>query len=366
MRRDTPLRIFLSHALELRGHPRERSYADAAMAAVMRAGHAISNMAYFAARDTEPADYCTAEVQRADVFVGIIGLRYGSPVRDRPEVSYTELEFEAATAAGIPRLILLVRDDAAGLPAVDQPAGHGGRQEAFRRRLQEAGVTTVWVSAPAETELRLYQALVELKPTADVVPIPPTAPLAGPRLSIVHDADRRPESGSSSASDAKARIWTRRDRRVTTQSSRGTRSGTDSRASVGDVIWLTRHSRSTADPLTLGSGQRWGSDSRASDAAGSESGLVRRPAAPRWLQVVAERTARPLEGSTCNRSDRRRRAFADDTARAPCPSLLARRPAAHLPASLLRGRDRPGPVLGLFPGPPARRGAAGPTRPPAA
>ena len=58
--------------------------------------------------------------------------------------------------------------------------------------------------------------------------------------------------------------------------------------------------------------------------------------------------------------------LADDTARAPCPSLLARWPAAHLPASLLRGRDRPGPVLGSFSGPPIRRGAASPARPPAA
>jgi hypothetical protein len=159
MRREAPLRIFLSHTSELREHPRERSYVAAAEAAVMRAGHAISNMAYFAARDTGPAEYCTAEVERADVFVGVIGMRCGSTVRDRPDVSYTELEFEAATAAGIPRLILLVKEDAAGLPAVEQLADHASRQAAFRRRLQEAGVTTAGVSAPAETELGLYAAL---------------------------------------------------------------------------------------------------------------------------------------------------------------------------------------------------------------
>src|SRR5215467_1504493 len=133
MRTDAPLRVFLGHTSDLREHPRERSYVAAAESAVMRAGHAVTNMAYFAARDAEPADYCVAEVERADVFVGIIGMRYGATVRGRPEVSYTELEFEAATAAGIPRLILLVKDDAEGLPAVDQPADHRGRQESFRR-----------------------------------------------------------------------------------------------------------------------------------------------------------------------------------------------------------------------------------------
>jgi tetratricopeptide (TPR) repeat protein len=195
MRREAPLRIFLGHTSELREHPKERSYVAAAESAVMRAGHAVSNMAYFAARDTEPADYSAAEVQRADVFVGIIGMRYGSPVRDRPELSYTELEFEAAMAAGIPRLLLLVKEDAVGLPAADQAAEHRGRQEAFRRRLQDAGVTIAWVSTPAETELRLFQALVELRgrltqPRQGILAgqTRPSVPMIAPSTLCLHSA----------------------------------------------------------------------------------------------------------------------------------------------------------------------------------
>ena len=163
----TPLRIFLSHTSDL-GKPDEpESFVAAAVAAVLRARHAVTDMAYFAARDTSPASVCVEMVAQSDVYVGIIGMRYGSPVRDRPEVSYTELEFEAAGTHDQPRLIFLIREDCAHLPTAGESARRRARQTRFRRRMLDSGLTVVRVSSPSELELAVHQALVELGPTPD-------------------------------------------------------------------------------------------------------------------------------------------------------------------------------------------------------
>src|SRR5580693_3208163 len=156
-------RVFLSRTGELRRFPAGRSFVAAAEAAVAMAGDAVTDMAYFAARDDQPAEFCRRRVGECDVYAGLIGLRYGSPVRDRPEVSYTELEFEAATEAGLPRLVFLLDEDAA-LPIpitmlLDTDPGLQARQRAFRDRLAAAGIMVTKVASPADLELKLLHAL---------------------------------------------------------------------------------------------------------------------------------------------------------------------------------------------------------------
>ena len=121
-------------------------------------------MAYFTSREAQPADYCREQVGQADVYVGIIGFRYGSPVRDDPERSYTELEFQAATELGLPRLVFLLNEDAIlPLPQSDlSDPRYGKRQSTFRKWIAGAGTTVQRVASPDELELLLFQALTDL------------------------------------------------------------------------------------------------------------------------------------------------------------------------------------------------------------
>ena len=150
--------VFVSHTADMARFPDGRPFVQAAQDAVVRAGMAPVDMRYFAARDGRPADYCRARVRECEIYVAVVGFRYGSLVPG-DAVSYTETEFQAACEAGVPRLVFLLEEAACPLGAGDADRG---LVEGFRQRLRDAGLVVRAFSSGEGLELEVFHALSDL------------------------------------------------------------------------------------------------------------------------------------------------------------------------------------------------------------
>jgi WD40 repeat protein len=170
--------VFVSHTADTADYPPGRSYVRAACDAVITAGARPVEMGHFPALDAAPAEYCRAAVRRCDAFVAVVGFGYGSPVPGGGGVSFVELEFDEATAAGVPRLVFLLDPDA---PVPRRLVDVDGRAvEAFRRRLREAGVVVRTFTDPGDLGGAVLHALAQLRTRAGEASRPAGRPWMAP------------------------------------------------------------------------------------------------------------------------------------------------------------------------------------------
>jgi WD40 repeat protein len=164
---DRPWRVFVSRTSEMALPVGGRSCVEAARDAIIRAGDAVVDMTYFPAAAVQPAAYCRERVLASDVYIGLIGFRFGSLVPGLPATSFTELEYRAAVEAGKPRLIFLLEpqaaasDDASDDAVGDVPDADGA-QRRFRELLLAEGGVTAMFRTPADLEIAILHTLLEL------------------------------------------------------------------------------------------------------------------------------------------------------------------------------------------------------------
>jgi WD40 repeat protein len=164
-------RVFLSRTSEFEAPAQPYWYVAAAKEACIAERCFPVDMSDWTAADLPPAEYCRQRVSGCDVYVGIIGFRYGEPVADEPDCSYTELEFKTATDRGLTRLVFLLDEDGEMPPSGVRDPRYGDRQEAFRQRLRsDKALTVKSFRNPHELKDLISRALREPSPGTRVEP----------------------------------------------------------------------------------------------------------------------------------------------------------------------------------------------------
>lgn len=84
---------------------------QAAVSAILKAGHIPAGMELFTAGDRSQLDTINSWIDESDVYMLILGGRYGA-VELTSNVSYTELEFDYAASQNKPMFAVVIKDDA--------------------------------------------------------------------------------------------------------------------------------------------------------------------------------------------------------------------------------------------------------------
>ena len=84
---------------------------QAAVAAILKAGHIPAGMELFTAGDKSQMETIERWIDESDVHMLILGGRYGS-IEPVSRVSYTELEYDYAVQKGKPLFAVVIKDDA--------------------------------------------------------------------------------------------------------------------------------------------------------------------------------------------------------------------------------------------------------------
>lgn len=122
-------------------------------------------MEHLPASDANAIGASMRMVDEADLYVGVIGFRYGY-VPKKHKISVTEMEYERAGKRGIPRLMFLINEDHA-LRAADVETGYGtDKIREFRRRIAAERIIATF-SSPEDLRAQVVQALSEFHATPD-------------------------------------------------------------------------------------------------------------------------------------------------------------------------------------------------------
>lgn len=135
-----------------------KDYRAAARAVIEGLGLTFIGMEDFPPTGTAPVDFIRREVNRAELYVGVLGMRYGF-VDPALGFSMTELEYRQAVASGKPRCLFVMGDRAqVSLSMLDPDADRFRKLLEFRNRVLKENVVQFF-NDPVELAQKLEATL---------------------------------------------------------------------------------------------------------------------------------------------------------------------------------------------------------------
>jgi hypothetical protein len=135
-----------------------KDYREAAAAAIEGLGYKCEKMEVFGASSAPTAELCSQRVKSSDLYVGVLAYAYGS-IPEGETRSYTEIEFDAATAEGIDCLLFIAdaKKKFSWDPDEVDP-GDLARQRSFKERASK-GRPAAFFGTPDELAKCVVQAI---------------------------------------------------------------------------------------------------------------------------------------------------------------------------------------------------------------
>lgn len=154
------LRVFVSST-----YSDMRQYRDAIISALNKADCIAYGMERFGAASVPPLDVCYEELNKSQIYICALGMRYGS-IDEKSGKSYTQLEYEKAQELGIPILAFLIDEDNVKISIRDIDRGELGDKLAdFKKSVKESKeVTCAFFDSPMALQEMVYRSvLAEIK-----------------------------------------------------------------------------------------------------------------------------------------------------------------------------------------------------------
>lgn len=134
-------------------------YREEVQRQLIRLEQIVKGMEYFGSNPQNSLSVCLSQVRECEVFIGIVGMRYGSTDKNT-ELSYSQLEYNEAISNNIPTLIYIINENHP-IPPKYVDTGISAEKLAEFKTILKARHTVSFFTTPEDLGQKIAHDLVE-------------------------------------------------------------------------------------------------------------------------------------------------------------------------------------------------------------